>query len=178
MNRNFYPHKVLNFCPRCGSHDFSVINPKAKKCGQCALIFYTNPAAAVIAIIKDSEGKFLFTRRTHDPGKGMLDLPGGFIDNMETAESAVAREIREELNLEVMSLEYWTTFPNEYLYSGLVYFTLDMAFFCRIKTLKTIKVADDVTGFEFLKPDKSLCSKIGLLSIKCLIEKYVQDFPQ
>lgn len=176
MNPEFYPEKILNFCPRCGSKQFNVLNPKAKKCDDCNFIYYSNASAATAAIIRDSEGKILFARRAFEPFKGSLDLPGGFVDPNETLENTLTREIKEELNLTLKEFRYWKSFPNEYFYSGLVYFTLDLFFLCEVESFEPIQVADDVTEFEFLKPTKELIDSIGLLSIKKIIKEYIKEF--
>jgi 8-oxo-dGTP diphosphatase len=46
------------------------------------------------------EDKVVLIRRGHEPFKGMLAIPGGFVEKDETVEQAVRREIREETSLE------------------------------------------------------------------------------
>ena len=41
------------------------------------------------------------TLRAEDPGKNLLDLPGGFVDKNENFEKAAMREVKEELNIEL-----------------------------------------------------------------------------
>jgi 8-oxo-dGTP diphosphatase len=47
------------------------------------------------------EGKVVLIRRGNDPYKGMLALPGGFVEADETVEQAVLRETKEETGLDV-----------------------------------------------------------------------------
>ncbi|TAL47058.1 NUDIX hydrolase, partial [archaeon] len=56
------------------------------------------PIATVGAII-EKDGKILFTKRNHEPFKGKWALPGGHVEQNETVEDAVVREIKEETNL-------------------------------------------------------------------------------
>lgn len=63
---------------------------------------HKNPAPAVdILISKNDNSKILLVRRKNDPFKGMLSIPGGFINEGETAEDAVIREAKEETALVV-----------------------------------------------------------------------------
>ncbi len=63
---------------------------------------HKNPAPAVDFLIsKDDNSKILLVRRKNDPFKGMLSIPGGFINEGETAEEAMIREAKEETSLDV-----------------------------------------------------------------------------
>jgi len=63
---------------------------------------HKNPAPAVDFLIsKDENSKILLVRRKNDPFKGMLSIPGGFINEGETAENAMIREAKEETSLVV-----------------------------------------------------------------------------
>ena len=57
------------------------------------------PALTVDAIIVH-EGKILLVRRGRDPFKGLLALPGGFVEIGETVEAAVLREVHEETGVD------------------------------------------------------------------------------
>jgi 8-oxo-dGTP diphosphatase len=66
---------------------------------------HKNPVPAVdILILKDDNSKILLVRRKNDPFKGMLSIPGGFINEGETAEDAMMREAKEETSLVVEPL--------------------------------------------------------------------------
>jgi 8-oxo-dGTP diphosphatase len=46
------------------------------------------------------DGKIVLIRRGHEPFKGWLALPGGFVEKDETVEQAVVRETKEETGLD------------------------------------------------------------------------------
>lgn len=165
-----FPINVLKFCPECGSENFNADSSKSMKCGSCGFLIYFNVAAAVAALIYDENDNLLFTIRKRDPAKGTLDLPGGFVDADETAEGALKREILEELNLEISDLKYLATIPNIYLYKGITYRTLDLFFKCRVADMSVIKANDDVEDYCFLKPEDVDPEKVGLLSIRSVLE--------
>lgn len=64
---------------------------------------YENPTPVVAALIpfKDKEGRYHFVavRRGISPNIGELCLPGGYVDKMESAQEAAAREVFEETGL-------------------------------------------------------------------------------
>src|SRR5215210_8002119 len=61
---------------------------------------HKNPIPAVDFLIsKDNNSKILLVRRKNDPFKGMLSIPGGFVNEGETAEDAMRREAKEETSL-------------------------------------------------------------------------------
>lgn len=160
----------FNNCPHCSSDKFVVNNEKSKKCQSCGFTFYMNASAAVAAFITNSEGKLLVCKRAKEPAKGTYDLPGGFIDNNETAEEAVKRELKEELGAEATQVKYLFSLPNNYLYSGLTIPTLDLFFECELKTYENLIAADDVAGFEFIPKKELNPNDFGLNSIKKAID--------
>jgi len=61
---------------------------------------HKNPVPAVdVLIAKEHNSKILLVRRKSDPFKGMLSIPGGFINEGETAENAMTREAKVETSL-------------------------------------------------------------------------------
>jgi ADP-ribose pyrophosphatase YjhB (NUDIX family) len=65
---------------------------------------YRNPSPTVDIVVQ-RDSKILLVRRKKDPFKNRLALPGGFINEGETAEDAARREAREETSLEVEPIE-------------------------------------------------------------------------
>jgi mutator protein MutT len=123
----------------------------------------------VIALIRNDEGKFLFTRRKHEPAAGKLDFPGGFVNLGERAEDAVVREVREELDLKLTKVTYYTSIPNRYLFGGIVYFTLDLAYICEYEDLSGMSANDDVSDFIFMDINEINPEELGLESVKKLV---------
>jgi 8-oxo-dGTP diphosphatase len=65
---------------------------------------YSNPTPTVDVILQRGS-KVLMVRRKKDPFKGQLALPGGFVNEGETAEDAMKREAMEETSFEVEPIE-------------------------------------------------------------------------
>jgi ADP-ribose pyrophosphatase YjhB (NUDIX family) len=56
-------------------------------------------------IIRDN--KVLLIKRGHDPYEGYWALPGGYVDWDETVEEAIAREVKEEVGLDVTETKFF-----------------------------------------------------------------------
>lgn len=167
-----HPLKVLKFCPKCGSPELNSHADLSLKCGSCGFHFYVNSAAAVAALVVNPEGKLLLTTRAVEPDYGKLDLPGGFIDPGESAEEAVERELWEELGMKVKSMEYITSAPNEYLFSGVSVFTLDMAFRVIPESISGLKAQDDIFDFRFYAENEIDFSQIPAPSINYFVKQF------
>ncbi len=166
-----HPVHVFKYCPRCGSPEFHPSGERSLKCNQCKFHYYVNSAAAVACLIFNNEGKLLLTRRAIDPDKGKFDLPGGFIDPLETAEEAVMREIREELGVEVTEMKYLVSRANEYRFSGIVVFTTDLAFSVKVDSTDRIIANDDISGFEWVIPGEIDPAEIPAPSIRYFVKE-------
>ena len=99
------------YCIKCGK-------TTAKKNDSCYVCEaghenWINPAVgSTVFIIKDN--RVLYGVRSRDPGKGLLDLPGGFIEVGESAEQAAIRETKEELGMDIKIVTLLNTYPTTY----------------------------------------------------------------
>lgn len=171
-----HPIDVLKFCPRCGSNKFVPALDYSFKCAECGFHFFINSAAATAGVILNEKGEMLLTRRAENPHRGMLDLPGGFVDPGENVETAMRREIAEELNLEVVEMKFMGSFPNEYVFSNYTVFTTDMGFLCSVKDFSDITFRDDISGFEFIKPTEIRFDEISSPSIRNIVQLYIDEY--
>lgn len=156
---------LFAYCPKCGSGHFNPTNEKAKRCQDCGYVYYINPSAAVVALIRNDQDELLVAVRAKEPAKGTLDLPGGFTDLDETVEEAVIREVKEETNLDVVSVQYLFSLPNKYLYSGLVVPTMDLFFEVRVSGFSMLEAGDDVAKCQFIPLKELDPALFGLESI-------------
>ena len=171
MEKANHPNKVIRFCPRCGSNKFKSTSERSKECEDCGFHYFFNTSAAVAALIFNPEGKIMCVRRAVEPHKGMLDLPGGFVDPMETAEQALARELKEELGTSVKEMKYFCSFPNVYPFSGLEVYTLDLAYIVVLDSLSNLVPMDDISAIEFYYPDKIKMDEFPAESMKNILKK-------
>lgn len=67
----------------------------------------------VAAVIYDDD-KFLITKRKHKLFNGLWEFPGGKIEENETHEKALIREIKEELEIDIKVNDFITTVEYQY----------------------------------------------------------------
>lgn len=162
----------FEYCPICGTHSFRPIDNKAMGCSNCGLRYYANVATAVALFVVDEKSdKILVAERGREPAKGTLDLPGGFVDPMETVEDAVRRELFEETGLNAKEIKYLFSYPNIYRYSGIDIHTSDLFFLCKVENLSKAKANDDVAGITEVRISELKSSVFGLESIRSVIGK-------
>lgn len=96
----FSPTEPFRYCPADGTRLGEPRPSGGVTCPLCGRSWYRNSAPSVgAAIVRD--GRALVTVRAREPEKGKLDVPGGFLRVGEHPESGLAREVREELGLDV-----------------------------------------------------------------------------
>ncbi|MBN1696480.1 MAG: NUDIX domain-containing protein [Spirochaetales bacterium] len=162
---------IFTFCPRCKAKKVNFDGFKEYSCISCGYTFYHNPAAAVAALIPLND-KVLMIKRARDPGKGKLDLPGGFVDPGESAENALRREIREELGVEIRSLTYFGSYPNIYNYKRIEYHTCDLVFIAEIEEFPEHKDDEEIEETIMISPCALMRERIAFDSIKHALKDY------
>jgi ADP-ribose pyrophosphatase YjhB (NUDIX family) len=136
-------------CPRCGAA--LTIEGRSAECRECGLTVYANPAPTASALIVDDKGRVLLSRRAGDPGKGMWDIPGGFIEEGEDPLETLRREMEEETSLEIEPIEFLGGFADRYGDGGI--YTLNLYWSARIVSGEP-SPADDVADLSWFGPDE------------------------
>jgi len=103
-------NKDHQFCGRCGT----VMREKhatehTKICPKCTLRHYPRISPCIIVSICKGD-HILLARGLHAP-KGKFSNIAGFVEAGETLEQAVAREVREEVGLEITNIRYISSQP-------------------------------------------------------------------
>ncbi len=76
---------------------------------------YPRPAVTTDALVflKENGGlKLLLIQRKNDPFRGKWAFPGGFVEEDETLETCVCRELSEETGLENVELKQFKAYSN------------------------------------------------------------------
>lgn len=166
----------LAYCGRCGARSGEQTGTRGGpfRCAACGFTLFFNAAGAVAAIIRRADGLALFVRRAKDPAKGKLGLPGGFIDPGENAEEALAREVREEVGLEIHDPHYLSSHANEYDYAGVRYHTVDLFFVATVDDPDTAKALDAVEALVWMDPLTMPLGEIAFESMRAAITRLRQ----
>jgi ADP-ribose pyrophosphatase YjhB (NUDIX family) len=123
-------------------------------CAACGFHYHFNPAVAAGVIADDARGRVLLVRRAKDPGRGLLGVPGGFVDIGESAEAAVVREAREETGVEVAELRFLGSWPNVYEWRQVAYPVLDLYFTGRAGDGPLASARHEVAEVLWLRPEE------------------------
>lgn len=159
-------------CPRCAAPSLAWLSEKNFRCSACGFTLFLNVAAAVGVII-GCRGKILFGVRRNDPGKGMLDLPGGFVDPDESAEECARREVLEETGIHIPKASYFMSLPNSYHYRDITYSTVDLIFTVHFDNPPPMAAADDLSELLWLAPDESDLDRIAFPSLREAVRRYL-----
>jgi NAD+ diphosphatase len=98
------------FCGSCGARNTWAPDELARLCPACGRREYTRIAPAVITLITNDEDKILLAHNSKFTSR-VYSLIAGFVEAGENLEGAVAREIHEEVNIEVREIQYKLSQP-------------------------------------------------------------------
>ena len=92
----------LKYCTKCGHalEKREIQGNERMVCLHCDTIYYDNPIPSVAAVALNEKGQLLLVKRKVEPKKGFWALPGGFIDDGESAIQCALRELEEETGLQ------------------------------------------------------------------------------
>jgi NAD+ diphosphatase len=169
------PAAFFRYCPRCGRAAEAATGARAFRCGACDFLYYFNAAVSVSAIIVDAaDERSLFIRRAHEPAQGRLAFVGGFVDPGEAVEMALAREVREEVGLELVDVRWLASFPNAYTYREVVYPVADLFFVCRAANPAQATALDGVASLCWLDPRQVDPEDIAFPSMRAALAMWLR----
>lgn len=113
------------YCGRCGSATQMKDGEQAMQCPACGLLAYPRISPAVMVLVRDGD-KLLLARSPHFK-PGVFSALAGFVEPGETLEACAAREVREEVGIEIGALHYFDSQPWPFPNSLMVAFFADYA---------------------------------------------------
>lgn len=117
--------RAHRFCGRCGGRTVASGEPLARRCTHCGALHYPRLAPAVLVSVTDGD-RLLLARSPHFPAR-MYSTLAGFVEPGESLEEAAAREVREEVGIEIGGLRYFGSQPWPYPSQLMVAFTAEYA---------------------------------------------------
>jgi len=122
--------RTHRFCGRCGAPTAAAPGERAMRCPACTLLSFPRLSPAMITLVtKGDPGPdqlALLARGVQWTGP-MFSCLAGFVEPGESLESAVVREVREEVGIEVASPRYFGSQPWPFPHSLMIGFRADYA---------------------------------------------------
>jgi NAD+ diphosphatase len=109
------------FCGRCATPTERVPDERCLRCPACGLLAYPRIAPAVIVLVRRGD-EALLARGARFPLPFFSTL-AGFVEIGESLEDTVARELREEVGIEVTGARYFGSQPWPFPHSLMIGFT-------------------------------------------------------
>lgn len=104
-----------HYCGRCGTKNGDASDELARLCPACGRREYPRISPAVIVLVTRDDGAALLAHNVKFK-PGLYSLVAGFVEAGETLEAAVAREVKEEVGVQVHDVRYRASqawpFPN------------------------------------------------------------------
>lgn len=113
------------YCGRCGQATVKATSEHSVRCEPCELHFYPRIAPAIIVLVRRGS-QALLARSARFAG-GMYSTLAGFVEPGESLEETLAREVREEVGIEVTNIRYFGSQPWPFPHSLMVGFVADYA---------------------------------------------------
>ncbi len=111
------------YCGRCGTPTEAKTEERARACPACRLAVYPRISPAIMALVR-REGEILLGRSPHFP-PGMYSALAGFLEPGETLEQCLAREVEEEVGVQVSRIRYYASQPWPFPNSLMIAFICD-----------------------------------------------------
>ena len=118
--------RTHRFCGRCATPTERVATERAVRCPACGLAAYPRLAPAIIVLVRRGR-QALLAHGARWRGRPMYSTLAGFVEPGETLEAAVAREVREEVGVEIGAPTYVASQPWPFPHSLMVGFTAEWA---------------------------------------------------
>jgi len=103
-------HETFTHCPRCGSPTDPTLSGHARRCPVDGSEHFPRVDPAMIVLVTEGRDRCLLARNALWPER-RVSILAGFVEAGESAEQAVAREVREETSIAVGSVTYLGSQP-------------------------------------------------------------------
>jgi NAD+ diphosphatase len=105
-------HNVTGFCSICGAETLMIRGGQVRKCSKCEKENYPRTDPVIIVVVSDGDRCLLGqSRRGRLNRTNTYSALAGFVDQGESIEEAVAREVMEEAGIQVGQVRYHSSQP-------------------------------------------------------------------
>jgi NAD+ diphosphatase len=115
--------RTHRYCGRCGAGTERKADELARVCPRCGLQQFPRISPAVIVRIE--RGNEMLLARSPHFAPGVYSTLAGFVEPGESLEETVAREVREEVGVEVRNVRYFGSQPWPFPHSLMIGFVAD-----------------------------------------------------
>ncbi len=147
LNSWFRNHR---FCSRCGTPVSRHRPDFAAHCDACGYQQYPriSPCIIVLVVRQGPEGEQCLLAHAANFNSERYSTLAGFIEAGETAEHAVAREVREEVGIEIKNIRYWKSQPWPFPHS------LMLGYFADYDSGKLVPDGKEIVTAQWFDPDR------------------------
>jgi len=117
--------RTHQFCGRCGTPTEAKREERVRLCPACKLPAYPRVAPAVMGLVRRGR-ELLLARSPHFP-PGMWSALAGFVEPGESLEQCLAREVAEEVGVQIRNIRYFTSQSWPFPHSMMIAFTCEWA---------------------------------------------------
>jgi NAD+ diphosphatase len=115
--------RTHQFCGRCGTPTEAKRDERSRVCPACRLSAYPRVAPAVMMLVRRGR-ELLLGRSPHFP-PGMYSALAGFVEPGESLEQCVAREVGEEVGVQISNIRYFASQSWPFPHSLMIAFTCE-----------------------------------------------------
>jgi len=162
----------VRYCPKCGNKlDTKLIEGVERKaCGSptCGFVHWDNPVPVVAALI-EYQGQIILARNAKWP-REIFSLVTGFLEQKETPEHAIIREVKEELGLDSEITSFMGHYPFGEMNQILLAFSVSAA--------GELKTSDEIAETKLITIEQLRAYDFGLLYItSAIVRGWLEQIP-
>jgi len=161
----------VKYCSNCGAKvtfkDVEDDHRQRYVCDSCETVHYQNPNV-VVGSLPIWDGKILLARRGITPRSGYWNLPAGFLENQETVEEGVKRELFEETEAKIENLQLYGVYSVPRIDQVHIYYRAEL-------TSAHWALTPESTEIMLCSPDDIPWDMIAFPSTLFMLERYVED---
>lgn len=97
-------NEIYVYCPKCGTKMIADKKETAKECPNCGRKDFPHIEPAIIVLVKKGDEYLLVKNKNR--AYNFFGCVSGFIEHGESVEECVAREVKEETNIDITNIKY------------------------------------------------------------------------